>query len=511
MPNNLADRAVNGLKWTYISNFAIAIIQLAYTSVMARLLDPSAFGLFAMVNIIIRFGSYFSKMGIGSSLIQKEKLSHEEIRVGFSLSLIISFSVSLVIILIAAPLASMYYKNEEIIPITQVLSLGLFITGISTISTSLLLRNFSFKKLSIIEIISFVAGNIFVGIPLAYLGFGVWSLVYATLIQAIVLAFLSYLSSRHPIKPYFSQRLSSSLLGYGTQYSLISFLEFINYNLDTFLIGRLQGSALLGIYNRAYYIINLPTYNLTNSLIKVLFPSFSLLKNNKKELMQAFVTAISLLGIVLFAIGLGASAAAREIILVVLGSEWEDAIPVLQILALIVPFNLLASICGVLFDAIAALKLKLSIVGSRLLLIFVLFIGLSKFGLLGFSIAFLFTEIIYFFVNHFIVSKYLKINLQESFRDYLKFFLTGLLSFVAVKAVNMYFGALIFNNFVLLILEMMSGLIVLALCLIVFTPVQTLNYLQNYSENKIFCNVIKLISMANHTIRQIFTTSKYDA
>ncbi len=392
---SIVSRVVNGLKWNYLSVILSGLFQLVYTGVMARLIEPSAFGLIAMANIILRFGVYFSRMGIGSAIIQKKDLTDEDIRGGFTLSILLGGLVTLILFL-AAPLSQFVFDSEEVIPVIRVYSISMLINGLSIVPVSLLRRKFRFRSLAIAETLSFFIGSIIVGIPLAYYGFGVWSLVISTLVQGAVLSILTNFIVKSSFHPLFSFRVFGPLINFGGRVSLISFFEFLNYNLDTIVIGRFLGASLLGIYNRALHVVSVPSEKISASLIKVLFSSFSELQSDISKVRRAHLISLEILGYVMFVFAFSISGSAKEIVLVILGDQWLDAIPILRILALSIPFLLLNSINGILFEAMGWLNIKIIMILARLILQAGLFVILISSGLIGISIGVLIIVILYY-------------------------------------------------------------------------------------------------------------------
>ena len=234
---------------------------------MARLLEPAAFGLVAMAGVILRFGSYFAQMGIERAVIQKKELNEEDIKASFTLSVFLGM-IFFLILWFLAPLALYIFNNEEVVIVVKVMALSFLITGLSTTSLGLLKRNLNFRSIAVIEIASYVLGYLGIGITMAVLGFGVWSLVFAALSQAFFAAIIAYIFVRHNFA--FKLKDYKPLFSFGSKVTIISFFEFIGGSLDTLLIGRFLGASLLGIYNRAYTIVNLPLYNLYTSITRVL-------------------------------------------------------------------------------------------------------------------------------------------------------------------------------------------------------------------------------------------------
>jgi lipopolysaccharide exporter len=372
MSNNLTSKAFLALNWSYLSTIANAIMQTGFTAVLARLLNPEAYGLIAMAGVVLRFGSYFAHMGIGSALIQKDELTTEDIRAGFTSSVLLGLVFS-ILIYVLAPLALYIFDQPAVIPVVQVMGISFLLGGLSTTAVSLLRRNLDFRSLAIIESASYIIGYGIVGVILAWLNFGVWSLVIANLCQPGLTALLAYLCHRHIVLPSFKWEIHRRLFSFGGRVSIIGFLEFIGFNIDTLVVGRVWGAQALGIYSRSFAIVNLPTQYLAVTFSKVMFPSFSQVQKDIPRLRGAYYSGLMLIAVVIMPISFGIVSAAREFMLVVLGEQWVSGIAILQILALTVPFNmgtvLPAIVCDSLGELNAKLLLQVAFVGLAIILI----------------------------------------------------------------------------------------------------------------------------------------------
>ena len=145
MTDNLTSKTLHGLKWSYLSTIVNSVLQIGFTAIMARLLEPAAFGLIAMAGVILRFGSYFAQMGVGSALIQKKEISDEDVRAAFTSALFLGI-LFCVLVWLCAPFAIYIFDNEKVIPIVRVMALSFVITGLSTTALSLLRRNMKFRS-----------------------------------------------------------------------------------------------------------------------------------------------------------------------------------------------------------------------------------------------------------------------------------------------------------------------------------------------------------------------------
>ncbi|RYY13923.1 MAG: hypothetical protein EOO36_15090, partial [Cytophagaceae bacterium] len=162
---NLASTAVRGVQWTTAATVLTAVMQIGYTAVMARLLDPAAFGLVAMAGVVLRFGSYFAEMGLGHALVQRADIDTDDVRATFTASLGLGLAVAGVAWL-ASPLAVFFLKNEAVVPLVRVQALGFILVGLGATAVSLLRREMRFEAIAKVEVAAYVLGYGGVGITL---------------------------------------------------------------------------------------------------------------------------------------------------------------------------------------------------------------------------------------------------------------------------------------------------------------------------------------------------------
>ncbi len=462
MTGSLTSKTVNGLKWSYASTITNSVLQIGYTAVMARLLDPKSFGLIAMASVLLRFGSYFAQMGMGRAIIQKKEINSDDVSIAFTASVLISF-IFLLFIFILAPFTIYIFPNPEIIPILQVLAVSLLLTGFSTTSLALLRRDLRFKSLAVIEIVSYLISYGGVGVTFAFLDFGVWSLVFASLSQGLFTVIISYFVTRHPLRFTFNFKLYKPLFSFGSKVSFISFLEFLGANLDTLIIGKIFGSQKLGFYNRAFMLVNLPMQQFTTSLSKVLFTSFSRIQTEKERLKKAYLSSITLSGYIIIAACIGIAVSAEQIVLVVLGDKWKESIIILQILALAAPFNLLSHFGGIVCEATARLKAKLIFQSFYIILLLLFFLLFYNEGIMGIAKSILLAEVIRHVFYIFTVRKIFTLNFSEILSSYYPGLLSGLITGIVIFLVTAFLKSLSFSNIYILALQILSGLVAIIL------------------------------------------------
>ncbi|MFA6599308.1 MAG: lipopolysaccharide biosynthesis protein [Ignavibacteriaceae bacterium] len=415
MTETLTHKTFHGLKWSYISIISTAAMQIGYTSIMARLLTPKAFGLMAMGGVIIGLGGYFAEMGLGHAIIQKNILNKNDIKASFSTSIILGIFFWLLIYL-CAPLAILIFKDSEVVNIIRVLGIYFIINGFSLTSKSLLRRELNFKALAIIEICSYLTGYIFIGISFALLGWGVWSLVIASLGQQVTSALISFLIVKHKISfvPHWND--IKPLFNFGSKISIISFIQFISSNLDTLIIGKISTPTLLGIYNRASLFVNLPAQYFYTSFSRVLFPAFSRIQLDKDKLREIFTNSFTLINIIILPLTIGVVPMAKDIIYILLGPNWTEAIPVFQVLIITIAFSAVINISGSLIQATGKLRGMFYNEIAYLILLIGLMLMFSTYGLLGFAIAMTISKFIRLCIYILIIKNNIKPNLYNIFK-----------------------------------------------------------------------------------------------
>lgn len=358
---------LSGMRWGAFGMAASVLAQIGLMACLSRLLTPADFGLMAMALIGLRFLDYFAQMGLGPALVQRPELSGQDIRLGLGLSLLVS-GVCVGLTWLLAPLAARFFLRPDLAGILDVLALNFLLQGLSTVALALLRRGLQFRALALIDLAAYVIGYGAVGLALAWAGAGVWALVGATLAQSGLSLVLACSVARHDWRPSLRGDVRG-LLGYGAPHSLVSFVEFLSFNVDTTLIGRLLGDAPLGTYSRARLLTNLPTEKVAGILGRVLFPLFSSAQAQREQVGQGFLLGVLGIGLAGAALSLGMAAAAGPLVAVMLGPQWQDAVPLVGALALCVPFLYMCHVAGVVCDALALLRPKLLLQGTALVLL----------------------------------------------------------------------------------------------------------------------------------------------
>lgn len=330
---DIRKKTVKGITWTVTSQVSRLVVSFGVIAVLARLLNPGDFGLIAMTAVFTNLFVMVNDMGLSSAIIQKKEVADDELSSAFWINLLEGIILSLIFIALAPAIAS-FYSKSALKSLVTVISITFTLSSLGMIQSALLSKKMDFRLLAIIEIIASLASGA-VAIALAVAGFGVWSLVAQSLVLSFILSILLFTLSEW--KPRMTLKWGSvkGLFGYGLPLMGFNFVNYFSRNLDNMLIGRFLGAFQLGFYDIGYKLLLFPLSNISLVIGRVMFPALSHIQENKELVRQAYASATRYIATVTFPLMAGLAVLAQPFIHAVLGSKWERAIFLVQILALV--------------------------------------------------------------------------------------------------------------------------------------------------------------------------------
>lgn len=342
----LTGRTTHAAKWRLATSVVGAGAQFVTGVVLARLLRPADFGLMTLALIVQGVALGFGDLGVAGALVQRKHITNRHVRTGFTFSVILGLTLAAVIAM-AAPLTATIMEEPRITPLLRWLSLGLAIQGPAVVGGALLRRDLDYKRRFLINTFSYLAGYACVTIVLANLGYGVWSLVWGGLAQAL-LSTIGILGSRRvDAHPLLARSELHDLLNYGVGMSMATWANYLARNGDNFVIGRYVGTESLGLYNRAYSLMNLPFTHVASVMSSVLFPALSQLQEEPVRLQRAYLMMTRLTAAVSAPVMGTMAIAAPHLIVSVYGPQWKGTVLPLQIFCAFGYFRALYHIGGI--------------------------------------------------------------------------------------------------------------------------------------------------------------------
>jgi O-antigen/teichoic acid export membrane protein len=310
------------------ANFALRVGSLM---VLARLLDPKDFGLVGMVTAFTGVLGLFRDFGLSSATVQRVEVTDEQISTLFWINSLVGAILWLFLVAVS-PLVATFYREPRLLWVTIVLAVGFFFNALGVQHSAILQRQMRFTALAIIDIIALLSG-IAVGIGMALYGFKYWSLVAMTTVTPLVTSISLWLTTGWiPGAP--RRRVGvHSMMRFGGTITLNGLVVYVAYNLEKVLLGRFWGAETVGIYGRAYQLINIPTDNLNSAVGEVAFSVLARVQNDVDRLRSYFLKGYSLVLALTVPVTIACALFGNDLITVLLGPKWKAAIPIFRLLA----------------------------------------------------------------------------------------------------------------------------------------------------------------------------------
>ena len=290
---------INGVKWTSSSAIVNACAKLGQIAVLTRFLEKEDFGLVAIALLIISFTEIFMDMGLSSAVLHKQNISKNEYSSLYWFNIISGVAICGLICL-SAPWISAYYQQPELVEVISLLSFSVVFSSISRLQRTFQQKRMQFNVIAIIDIIASVVMVLF-SIVLAFNGFGVYSLVYSTLLYGFLIAviYLFYsLYKEKNINFHFKLSETKPYLKIGIYQVGSSTLDYLSREMDVFLIGTAYSMEVLGAYSICKQLA-FKVYSFINPIIlKVMTPSLALCQNSRSLLREKYINLLRVLAFI---------------------------------------------------------------------------------------------------------------------------------------------------------------------------------------------------------------------
>ncbi len=328
----LIDQAATGVKWNSLAVAARIIIHFGSLAILARILVPEDFGLMAMATVVTAFVQIFGDSGLSNAIVHRQNARREQLSSLYWLNLAASLALFALVWLVT-PIIAVYYQELRLIPVLRWSAVGLLIMPIGQQFQSLMTRELHFRTLSWIQVLESATYGVF-SVLLAFNGFGVMSLVWATLLRnTVTVGLLLRVAIRSRWLPLFRFRLTDldGFLQFGLFQMGERSLNYLANNVDYLIIGRLLGSEALGFYALAYNVMRIPVSYFNPVLVSVAFPTFARVQNRDDLLRRGYAKLIGYLSTGTFPLIAGVFVTAPLLVPLVWGTQWLSAVPLVQI------------------------------------------------------------------------------------------------------------------------------------------------------------------------------------
>lgn len=337
-------RSAGALKWNVLGSFARVASQFCIGVVLARLLGPEPFGLVAIAWLFLGLGNLVADFGLTAALIQRPTIGGRDIRYIFTLQMLAGALLTAAAFL-AAPWLAAFFRHPDATPVLQAMGVLFVIQAAGQTAAALLKRNLDFRAVQTANVGSYACGYLLVGLPMAWFGFGVWSLAVAQLLQSTLYSLMVNLTVRHPMTPAWRPD-GPGLFGFGSRVVAGNLTSWGISNVDAAIVGRVFGVADLGLYNRGMNLVATPMNALVSAVQGVLFSAYARAQSNRAAVRRAYLASLGLVSAVLMPLFAAVAAIAKTVVIGVYGAAWLPAAAILPALALAMPANAILALGG---------------------------------------------------------------------------------------------------------------------------------------------------------------------
>ena len=454
MSDDLKNKTINALLWSATERFSLQGIQFVVSIILARFLLPEEFGLIAMLAIFIAMADSFVNCGFGHALIQKRGATHIDECSIFYINVFVGFIVAALLSL-AAPWIADFYNQPQLILIIYALSFNLIFSAFGLVQVTLLSKHLNFKVQQKVSVISAIASGT-IGVTMALIGYGVWSLVIMQLSNTVLRTSLLWLFSTWRPSWTFSSNSLRSMFVFGSRIFLVGLLNAFFVNIYSLVIAKLFSPMALGFYTRAESLQQLPVNSIAGVINQVTFPMLSSIQDDKPRLKRALSKALSMMELIVLPMMVGLAIVAKPLVVVLLTEKWLPIVPYLQlfcVIGVLYPIQLI-NLSVLNAQGRSDLFFRVQVIQYILIIVTVLFT--YRWGIT----AMIYGKIVYSFIACYLCAYYtqkiLGYSIIEQVRDLIpSLALSGLMG-IGVYAVKY---ASITDELILLIAQIITGIV----------------------------------------------------
>lgn len=466
--------------WRFAERSGAQIVTFIVSIILARLLSPKDYGTIALVTVFLAIMQVFVDSGLGSALIQKKNADDLD----FSSVFIFNFIVCIILYILmffAAPLIAKFYDDKNLVAIIRVISITILISGVKGIQQAYVSRNMLFKKF----FFSTIGGTVFsafLGIFMAYKGFGVWAIVAQQLSNTAIDTLILWITVEWRPKFIFSWKRLKSLLSFGWKLLISALLDTTYNNLRNLIIGKLYSPADLAFYNQGDKFPKVIITNINASIDSVLLPTMSREQDNKDKVKSMTRRAIKTSTYLMAPMMMGLAFCSDNIVRLVLTEKWIECVPYLRIFCITYMFwplhtaNLNAINSLGRSDWFLRLEIIKKIMGLTVLLL------TMWHGVMVMAYSLLLTSVLSQIINSWPNRKLINYSYIEQLQDILPSILISVFMGICVSLVNIFKLPILIK----LIIQIILGVLIY-ISMSEFLKLESYKYIKNIAKSLIKC------------------------
>ncbi|MGZ0001948.1 lipopolysaccharide biosynthesis protein [Leuconostoc mesenteroides] len=474
-----------GFLWSAVGQYGTIISLIVINMFLSRLLSPQEYGQVAMITVFITFFQLMTEAGLGPAIIQQKDLKQKDYASLFNISLIFSISLALLFGIFGFAI-SYFYEDVSYINFSWLLSIAVLFNGMQIVPNAIMLKEQLFKIVNLIKLAVTIISGI-VGVFLAFRGFGVYTLIINSMLNASLNFILIMKFSKLKLSKSFDPRPLRKVWNFSKNQFGFNFINYFSRNSDNLLIGKFMSSDALGNYNKSYQLLMYPVTIFGGVITPVLQPILSNYQNDITLIKEVYYKLIKILAFITIPFSVFLMSSAKQIILVMFGDQWQNAICSFSILSATVWIQVISSTAGAIFQARNKTKdLFLTGTLSAIILVTSIVIGVKLGSIetvsICLSLAFFWNFIqSYWFLTH----RVLKSDLLEFFKLFITPICSGILMMLGFWFYGHFLDAFFPSMFINLCVRVALFAVVFILIALLFGEYKSLLKLLMKDERKI--------------------------
>lgn len=404
----LAQRALGGLKWVYLTQILARAVQPVTTVILARLLTPEDFGLVGMAMIAMGVLALVKDLGLGAAFIQRQTDQSDAANVVFWADLVLG-GLWYVSLLLLAPWIALYFQQPIVTPILAVIGLNLVIHPFGAVQGLLLTKELLFRAIFVRDMAGIVLSAV-VSIGFALNGYGVWSLAYGAVAGSLAQVLVMWLTHHWRPRFAFNFRVARDLLRFGRNTTLEGILGWLMSTIDNVFVGRFLGPAQLGVYRMGFLMAFAPTNYILGPLSAITYPVYCQLGERKDELRHGYLKTIRMISLIAFPSGVLLAIVAPDLIRTLMGERWMSAAAVTQIIALQGTLSALLLVAPQVYKALGRTEIMPRFYGVRMVFSIPAYYFAAQHGLISLCLTHLGLALLFMPINMHIALRVLDLS-----------------------------------------------------------------------------------------------------
>lgn len=410
-------KVITSLLWRFAERVGAEGVTLIVTILLARILEPTAYGTVAIVTSFTTILSIFVTGGFGNALVQKQNADEHDFSTVFFFNMAFGIVLYLLVFMLA-PAISQYYKMPELSALIRVSGISIIISSVKNILHAYVARNMLFKRF-FFATLGGTIGAAIIGIWMAYAGYGAWALVAQSLFNLTMDTIILWVTIKWRPQKSFSFTRLRPLFSYGWKLMLSTLLGTAYGKICQLMIGKVYTADNLAYYNKGENFPSLVASNITDAINSVLFPALSAQQDDKERLYEITRRFVKVSTFVMIPFMAGLAVCAEPLVCLLLTDKWLPSVPFLRLFCVayaLWPINA-ANLNYIKAIGRSDTYLTLTVIKS---IIKLAIIALSiRFGVIFVAVAYTIGSIVECIINTIPIGKNMKYGCFKQFNDML--------------------------------------------------------------------------------------------